>query len=386
MKEKTTAPYKGFEQGPIRPPSEAESLLLRITRNCPWNHCTFCGLYKDRKFSLRPVSHILSDIDSVRSHVAAIEELMSRVSEVSHGDLKQLAAGLDSGEQMAFSAALRWVRGGKKSIFLQDSNSLIIKPDDLVTILKHVRDAFPGVERITSYARSHTIARIGDDDLARMAAAGLNRIHIGMESSSDAVLTRIKKGTDKETQVLAGRKVKGAGIQLSEYFMPGLGGKALSREHALETAEALNRIDADFIRLRTLGVPESVALFEEVSNGSFEQMGDREVAEELLLFLETLSGIGSTIRSDHILNLFPEVDGRLPEDKDKMTGIIRRFLAMPRQEQMLYQVGRRIGYFTSLDDVADAGKRQYAEQICAEHGITTENVDNFAHEMMKRFI
>ena len=232
--------YTGFEQGPIRPPSESGSLLIRVTRNCPWNRCTFCSLYKNTKFSLRPVSHVLKDIDLIRSYVERIKNGDTTFSPISQG------------EGMAFHAALTWVRNGMKSVFLQDSNSLVIKPDNLVTILQYLTDTFPEVERITSYARSHTIARISDQNLDRMAAAGLNRIHVGMESASDKVLSLIQKGTDKAMQISAGRKVKQAGMQLSEYFMPGLGGKVLSREHALETADALNQINPDFIRLRTL--------------------------------------------------------------------------------------------------------------------------------------
>jgi hypothetical protein len=179
------------------------------------------------------------------------------------------------------------------------------------------------VERITSYARSHTVARIADADLEAFAAAGLNRIHIGLESGSDRVLTRMKKGVTKAGHIKAGQKIKQAGMQLSEYVMPGLGGRDLSRDHALETADCLNQIDPDFIRLRTLAIPNHTELYQDFDAGRFEKLTDREMAEETLLFLEHLEGITSTIKSDHILNLFQEVDGRLPEDKAAMTAVIR---------------------------------------------------------------
>jgi len=153
------------------------------------------------------------------------------------------------------------------AIFLQDANSLIVKPDQLIRILRHLRSRFPWVDRITSYARSHTIARISDGNLRQMREAGLNRIHIGLESGSDAVLDRVRKGVDKRTQIKAGQKVKKAGMELSEYVMPGLGGKALSRDHALETADALNRINPDFIRLRTLALPGGIPLADEHRSG-----------------------------------------------------------------------------------------------------------------------
>jgi len=294
--------------------------------------------------------------------------------------------GQPESDRMALHAALIWVQGGMQSIFLQDANTLIIKPDDLVEILKHVQKSFPQVERITSYARSHTIARISDDDMARIAAAGLNRIHIGMESACDEVLDFVKKGVDKKTHIIAGQKVKRAGIELSEYFMPGLGGVTLSRKNALETADALNQINPDFIRIRTLGLPENVELYKDFQSGSFIKPGDLPMAEELLLLLDNLNGITSTVKSDHILNLFQEVEGRLPEDKERMTAPLRAFLAMPPEEQLIYMVGRRTGIFSKLEDLHDSELRNHAEKARIAHRVTLDNVDDFTLEMMKQFI
>lgn len=383
---KTCEEYEGFELGPIRPPSEAKSLMLRITRNCPWNSCTFCGLYKGQKFSIRPVSHIIKDIDVIRYYVDEIQKIMAQSDGAAHRQYMNLMAGQPESDRMALHAALIWVQGGMQSIFLQDANTLIIKPDDLVEILKHVQKAFPQVERITSYARSHTIARISDDDMARIAAAGLNRIHIGMESACDEVLDFVKKGVDKKTHIIAGQKVKRAGIELSEYFMPGLGGVTLSRKNALETADALNQINPDFIRIRTLGLPENVELYKDFQSGSFIKPGDVPMAEELLLLLDNLNGITSTVKSDHILNLFQEVEGRLPEDKERMTAPLRAFLAMPPEEQLIYMVGRRTGIFSKLEDLYDSELRNHAEKARIAHRVTLDNVDDFTLEMMKQFI
>ncbi len=189
--------YKGFEQGPIRPPSEAESLLIRITRNCPWNKCTFCPVYKGAQFSRRPIEHVLQDIDTVRLFVDAINHARQSGDQLSHHKLKELTQDGNENDMQALHAAYAFVAGGMKSIFLQDGNSLIIKPEDMIRILNHLKDAFPKVERITSYGRSQTIAKISDDHLLQMAEAGLNRIHIGMESGSDKVLKMVKKGADK---------------------------------------------------------------------------------------------------------------------------------------------------------------------------------------------
>ncbi len=377
--------YQGFELGPIRPPSEANSLLLRITRNCPWNKCKFCGLYRGEKFSVRPVEHLIEDIDTIKGFVDQIQDAMQQPGATSR-HLLALQSGLSHQQQLAFHAALSWLRGGMQSVFLQDANTLVIKSSDLIAILEYLRQTFPQIERVTSYARSHSVARIADEDLSRMAQAGLNRIHIGMETAADPVLDFIKKGVDKQTHILAGQKVKQAGIELSEYFMPGLGGQQWTKENALETADALNQIDPDFIRIRTLAIPEAVDLYQDVQNGSFSPLSDIDKAKELLLFLENLEGINSTVKSDHILNLFQEVEGRLPEDKDRMTQPIRDFLTLDAGEQLLFLVGRRCGIFTRLSDLQDAELSRHAEKALAAHQVDWDNYDQWAAEMVQRFI
>ncbi len=367
---KITESYRGFEQGPIRPPSEAGSLLVRVSRNCPWNRCTFCGLYKDTKFSLRPVNHVLRDIDTVRFYVDAIEAARKSGDTISHRDLNNLSPNGEKGDLQALHAASNFVANGMESIFIQDGNSLVIKPDDIIRILLHLKEAFPKVKRVTSYARSHTIARISDENLCRMASAGLNRIHIGMESGSNAVLKMVKKGVDKATQIIAGQKVKRAGIELSEYFMPGLGGKTLTRENALETADALNQINPDFIRLRTLALPGAAPLTGQFKDGAFDKMGEVDTARELLLFLEELTGITSTIRSDHVLNLFPEVDGILPVDKEKMMQPIRDFLGLAPEEQMIFCIGRRTHRMARFSDLDNPAQRDYALKMLNENDLS----------------
>ena len=383
---KTIEPYTGFEQGPIRPPSEAGSLLIRITRNCPWNRCTFCPVYKGTPFSLRPVAHVLKDIDKVNFYVDSILNAQRTNGRVAQSSYASISSSPDDLDRMALHAARNFVASGMKSIFLQDGNSLIIKPDDLVTILEHLKQAFPDVERVTSYARSHTIARINEGDIRRFAEAGLNRIHIGMESGADAVLKKVKKGTDKATQVLAGQKIKRAGMELSEYYMPGLGGRKLLRENALETADALNQINPDFIRLRTLALPEGTPLAEQYKTGEFDKMGEVETAQELLLFLDSLNGIESTIKSDHVLNLFSEVEGKLPQDKEKMTAPVREFLELSPQQQMVFSIGRRSHQLSTLADLDDPIKYRYSERMCSELGATIDNVDDIVDSIIKRFI
>ncbi|MGD8367525.1 MAG: radical SAM protein [Desulfobacterales bacterium] len=381
MKQDTV--YRGFEQGPIRPPSEARSLLIRVTRNCPWNRCTFCPVYKGRRFSLRPKDHVIRDIDAVHAHV---EQILAQ-----RGDQGRLpAAAVEpppaAADMAAFQAAIHWTLGNMESVFLQDANSLLLPPQDLIEVLRHIKRRFPWVSRITSYARSHTVARISDRDLSTMAEAGLNRIHIGLESGCDEVLKKVAKGVDRSVHIKAGRKVKSAEIELSEYVMPGLGGRELSDAHADDTADALNRIDPDFIRLRTLAVPNHTPLAEQIASGEFTKMTDVETAGEIRRFIGALSGITSWIASDHILNLFEEIEGRLPEDKPRMLDELDRFLALPPEEKTLYQVGRRLGLFARLNDLNASNRRRRAEEACRRFGITPTNADTAIDELMRRFI
>ena len=379
-------PYEGFEQGPIRPPSEAGSLLIRITRNCPWNKCTFCPVYKGTRFSLRPVEHVLKDIDQVHYYVEVVRHAQGDRGRIPQSEYRRLFQDGDDSTRQALHAAENFVANGMKSIFLQDGNSLIIKPEDLIRILEHLKEAFPDVDRVTSYARSHTIARISDENLRRIAEAGLNRIHIGMESGADEVLKRVKKGSDKATQIIAGQKVKRANMELSEYVMPGLGGRELSRENALETADALNQINPDFIRIRTLALPDGTPLAEQYRAENFYKMGDVETSQELLLFLESLEDITSTVKSDHVLNLFSEVQGTLPDDKEKMAAPIREFLQLSPQVQMIFCIGRRTHRLSRLADLNNPAKRHFAEQICADLAATPENMNAIVDSIIKRFI
>lgn len=377
----------GFELGPIRPPSEASSLLLRVTRNCPWNRCEFCNLYKDEKFSLRPVKEVIDDIDRIKGCIDLIGQCRADADPA--GALQRLARELSmqgEGAMLALQMALNWIRAGMRSVFLQDANTLVIKPDDLVTILQHITDCFPTVERITSYARSKTLSRISAGDMQRIADAGLNRIHVGIESGSDRILKLVDKGVTKQGHIVAGQKVKQAGIELSVYYMPGLGGVEYSSENALETADVINQVDPDFIRIRTLAIPRGIALHQRIREGRFTPLGDRKTVEELLRFIDALHGIHSVLKSDHILNLLQEVEGRLPEDKARMMMQLERFLNLPADEQLRFMVGRRMGIFASLDDLSDPDLCAHAEQVIAVNRVTEDNLETFTARMMARFI
>jgi len=379
--------YRGFEQGPIRPPSEAYSLLIRVTRNCPWNRCTFCPVYKGTEFSLRSVEDVKRDIDAVHRHVESLRELADESGRVRPRELDRLVQCMEPGEAQAFATAVDWLfRGKLRSVFLQDANSLVVKPDDLVEILTHLRRRFPLVKRITSYARSQTVAHRKDGDLKAIREAGLNRLHIGLESGCDEVLRRVNKGCTKKMHIEAGLKAKKAGFEVSEYFMPGLGGRELSEAHALESADALNQIDPDFIRLRTLAIPEAAPLFEDYRAGRFEKCTDVMVARELLTFIENLDGIDSVVKSDHILNLFSDLEGTLPDDKGAMLELLRTFLGMEPQRRMLYQVGRRLGVFACTRDLDDPRRSAYVEEQCRRMGVTPETVDEITDRIVTTYV
>jgi len=381
------AEYKGTEIGPIRPPSEAESLLLRVTRNCPWNKCRFCGLYKGTTFSLRKREHVLADIDAIADFVDKIKDAEQLTGEARQRAIRRLNEEIMHAEDgSAVESAMHFYRGDLRSVFLQDANSLLTKTEDLIPILGRLKERFPSVERVTSYARSRTVLDKSDEELRALKDAGLDRIHIGMESGSDKVLELMKKGATKEIHIEAGRKVKAAGIELSEYYILGLGGKEMSEENARETADALTQIDPDFIRVRTLTVPGRVPLADDVRAGTFTQLNDVEGAQELLLFLQNLDVTSYLINNDHILNLLPEASGKLPREKERMTGVVEWFLALPAREQMIYRIGRRAGRINSQRDMQDARLRAWAESIIDGSHINTENIDELIARTMRTFV
>lgn len=384
--EKDRHPYRGFEQGPIRPPSEAASLLVRITRNCHWNRCAFCPVYKGARFSLRPVEHVLRDLDSIAAHIEKLELISSGGGLLLEDDVQEIFTALSPEEKVAFRTAMSWFVSGMGSVFLQDADCLVLRPGRLIPILAHLKKLFPSVQRITSYGRSDTIDRISPENLRSLRQAGLNRIHIGMESGCDAVLAMMLKGASKEVHVRAGLKVKAAGIELSEYYMPGLGGQDLWREHAQDTADAMNRINPDFIRLRTLAIPEGTPLAEMVRNGRFRKCPDVLAAEEILLFLDILEGVTGYLVSDHALNLFPELEGRLPDAHGRMKDLVWHFLTMEPESRFIYQLGRRLGVMSRLTDTDDPALRSEVLSTAARFGATPENIDEITDAIVRRFI
>jgi len=260
-----------YELPPIRPPSEAYSLLIRVMRGCPWNYCTFCAVYKGypRKDIIRSVAEVKEDIDELR---AAIDHLHRQGHE---------------GEPM--------------TAFLADSNAIVIKTEDLTEIVRYLREVFPSLERVTSYGRAKTVLAKKAGELGRLREAGLTRLHLGLESGDDEVLKRVRKGATAQEMIDGGRKAKEAGFELSEYVMPGLGGKSASRQHVRGTARVLNAIDPRYIRVRSLMLVPGTPLWDEHAAGEFEPLSRYEVVAEIGALIEGLD-VTSRVCFDHFAN------------------------------------------------------------------------------------
>jgi len=375
-----------IEMGPIRPPSESHSLLLRVTRNCSWNKCEFCHTYKGEPFSIRSVEEIQKDIDQVKNIADEIRQLswnMGLAGKVNQTVL-QVIFGQPGTYSQAFQSVAAWLYFGGHQAFLQDANSLVVKTADLITVLKHLKEKLPSIQRVTSYGRARTLARKSVKELQELQEAGLSRIHIGMESGYDPLLAYMRKGVTAKELIQAGRNVVESGISLSEYIIPGLGGKRWWREHAAATAKVLNQIDPDFIRLRTLCIRPNMPLYGNLEKGDFVRLADEEVIEEIKLFIEALEGIHSTVVSDHILNLLEEVEGKLPEEKGKMIEAIARYRSLGNKERLLFRLGRRLGYYRRLDDLNDEGLRDRLERMIG--GVPHANCGDGASEELEKEI
>ncbi len=275
-------------EGPIyRPPSEADSLLVQATVGCPHNKCTFCMVYKQGPpYRVRPVPEICEDIRQARE---------------------------DLGDRF-------------RTLFLPAGNTLAMPTDDLAQVCRYAREQLSSLERITVYGSSQYALRKRRADLERLRAAGLSRVHVGLESGDDEVLRRVKKGSTAAEQVEAGRMVIAAGLELSEYVVLGLGGTERTEAHARGTAEVLNAVSPHFIRLRTLVPKVNTLLLHQIRKGRFQLLGPHSVLQETRRLLERLD-CTSRLTSDHYTN-YVDLEGRLPEDRDRLLGQVDQALEM----------------------------------------------------------
>ncbi len=345
-----------FEQGPIRPPSEAQSLLVRVIRNCTWNRCTFCPVYKGTSSSLRSLEDVLADVDAMAAAAEAIR-----------------TAGIDAIRdgrvpREAYQVAL-FVRAGMRTVFLQDADPCAVKPDKLAAVIGRVRERFPTVDRVTTYGRASTLARRTPEQLGLLAEAGLTRVHLGLESGADEVLMAVDKGCSSGDLIGAGENVVRAGLELCFYLMPGLGGRAASAAHVAGSARVIRAVAAAapaerplVVRLRTAAVPPGTPLAEREAAGEFVLPDDVEVAEELRDLLGQLGDARLELRSDHVLNLMQGLEGSLPADRERLLTMLGEFLALPREEQGRFAIGVRLGLFRTLADLHDPGRAAALER------------------------
>ncbi len=335
-----------FEVGPIRPPSEggSHSLLLRATRNCSWNRCRFCYgmIYNREKFQLRTVEDIKKDIDTVK---AIADEIKSASWKLGYGGAVKADVGIamvrdEPGlrANQSFFLVFDWLHFGGSTVFLQDANTLIMPTDQLLEVVRYLKETFPDIERITSYSRAKTLAKKSLEELKELRSAGLTRLHVGLETGDDEILACVDKGVTAAGHIEAGRKAVEAGIELSEYVMIDLGGRARSEQHAKNTARVLNEINPDFIRLRPLMVGPGLPLYEDYEKGLLVLSSPHERLREVKTLVDNLQ-VTSRLSFDHFLNAWyrdssrhytlfkQDYDGyKLPEEKSKVLGLIEEGL------------------------------------------------------------
>ena len=273
-----------YEGRVFRPPSEAYSLIVQVTVGCSHNKCTFCDMYKEKRFHLRKLEDVLED----------------------------------------FNIARRQYRYSER-VFLADGDALIRKTEDLAAILKHIRKVIPECQRVTSYGSPKSILTKSPEDLALLHSLGLEMIYLGLESGNEQVLKHINKGVTVEDIVRAGQMVKDAGMKLSVTAISGLGGTEMWKEHAIDTAKAFSCMKPDYIGLLTLMFEGDVPLRRECEEGKFHLLTAPQVAKETLLLLEHIDSEGSVFRSNHASN-YLTLKGTLNRDREAICEQIRTAL------------------------------------------------------------
>ena len=266
-----------------RPPSEAYSLLLQVTVGCSHNKCTFCNMYKDKQFRLRPMEDVLEDLDWARAH---------------------------------------YRRVGR--IFLCDGDALCLKNSKLLTILDRIKKLFPECERVTSYGRATDALRKTDEELRELREHGLTMVYLGAESGSPKVLEKVVKGETVEQLIEGVHKLENNGIQTSVTFISGLGGPELMEEHAIESGNMIKDMNASYVSFLTLMLEYPAPLLEDYKAGKFKLLKPTEVLEEAAIMLDRARPEKTCVfRSNHASN-YVSLKGNLPEDNDRMIASLKR--------------------------------------------------------------
>ncbi len=264
----------------IRPPSEANSILLQVTVGCSHNKCTFCGTYKDKRFKIKPDEVIMEDIDF----------------------------------------AARYCRNQDR-LFICDGDALIVPQKRLVRILKEIEARLPWVKRVGVYANSKSIKMKTDEQLRELRSHGLKIAYMGLETGDDATLKSVNKGATSKTMIEMGRRVRAAGIKLSITVLLGLAGRERSRVHAKATGEALSAIDPEYVGAISLMLIPGTPLYKDYEEGRFELPGPNEMLEELRTMFAHTELSDGLFHANHASNYLP-IRARLPGDKEKTLELI----------------------------------------------------------------
>lgn len=354
---------KIFAVGNIRPPFHAHSLLLQVTENCTWNRCNFCTLYKNGSFKMKSFEEMKRDIDNAAYYRDLILERLENYDLSTVKRMGEMSSGLSYKEKLCYSIVLNWITfDGMKTVFLQDANTMAIKKNDLCKILAYLRKTFPSLETVSCYGRADTLSRLSLQDFKDLREAGLTMLHSGYESGCDEVLRLLNKGTCRQQQIDAGKRIREAGITFNMFYMPGCGGKALSERNAIETAEVANEIEPDYLHIRTFVVKSGAPMWKIAYGPDFTECSDIEKVREIRTMVDRLdSKLSTFVISDHIINLLPRLEGCISTDKTKLLEYIDNFLALPPQRQKEYQLARRMWStldYTEMDLVSEQDMRK----------------------------
>jgi radical SAM superfamily enzyme YgiQ (UPF0313 family) len=260
-----------------RPPSEGNSLIIQATLGCSHNKCSFCNMYKSKKFEIKSVEAIKKDIDYFRRTYAYVEK-----------------------------------------IFLADGDALILQTKDLLEILIYIKNIFPECKRVTLYGSPKSILLKTKEELEELKALGLFMIYMGIESGDDDVLKDINKGVKSEDLIKAAKRVKESGILLSITVIAGIGGREKSKGHGIKTGEIISKICPDYLGILTLMIEENTELYHKIKNKEFTVLSDMEILEEIKILVENINVEESIIfRCNHASN-YVSLRGTFPMDKEQI--------------------------------------------------------------------
>ncbi|MEA4921817.1 MAG: radical SAM protein [Eubacteriaceae bacterium] len=384
---------KAFHIGPIRPPSEAQSLLLQVTNGCTWNRCKFCRLYRHTKFKAYTVDDVKRDIDKIAALAERAMKFKKDPGVAGIGNeigwdvdgLNRELSAMEGDEQQCYYMVINWLMTGGENVFLQDGNTVVLSGGKLTEVLRYLKTTFPSIKRITSYGRAENLSKVSAEEFAELKEAGLDRIHSGFESGSDAVLEMVNKGVTAEQQIRAGKNIKAGGIQLSVYFMPGLGGKELSRENALGMAHVVSSCDPDFVRIRTAAVKPGTELYDDLEAGKFTLCSEDDKVREIRTLVEKADFSGSIV-SDHIVNLLQDVEGSCRKDRSRMLKVIDDYLGMPENARRIYQMARRLGRVSRPSQIDLIPESEISRLDSIARGVPDAEWDVKMNEMIGEYI